>query len=271
MSRPDAVDDRRTALVTGAGSGIGAAVYRALVDDGLRVLGVDRDDDGLQRTVKSVSDPSSFRVKACDVRDDGSVRSAVDAAAAWGDRLDVVVNAAGVLERVQLAETTDEVWERVIDINLSGTFRVVRAARGRLLEPSEAAAKRVVNIGSGAADSGYAYPAYTASKGGVVALTRELAAEFAPFGVTVNVVNPGFVRTGMNKDTWSDERARHEREGAVPLGRLGEPEDIAALVAFLCSPRAGYITGQALRVDGGSGVVVAPPNVPGGSRTDGDG
>lgn len=252
------------ALVTGAGSGIGAAVCARLVNDGVRVFGVDRDEAGLARTVQTVDRPASFAAHTCDVCDPAAVREAVAQAGAWGGRLDVLVNGAGVLERRQLAETTEEVWSRVIDINLSGTFRVIQAAREHLVDPATAGTKRIVNIGSGAADHGYAYPAYTASKGGVVSLSRELAAEFAPFGVTVNVVNPGFVRTGINADAWEDPEARARVEERIPLGRMGRPEDVASAVAFLASADAGFITAQVLRVDGGRGAILgrAPAGLP---------
>jgi len=276
----------RVAVVTGAASGIGAATADLLAHAGLRVAALDRDEPGLARygtarnavredpgparrdadapadTARSgagaPSDSQFFPVR-CDVRDDAEVRRALDAVGARWGRVDVLVNAAGVLARADVEETTPEIWHTVLDINLSGTFRLVQAALPYLTDPATAGAKRVINVGSGAADRGYKYPAYTASKGGVVALTRQLAAELAPSGVTVNAINPGFIRTAINDDAWSDDAARERWEATIPLGRMGRPEEVAAAAAFLASESSSYITGQVIRVDGGRSAISPRP------------
>lgn len=245
--------------MTGAASGIGAAIAVQLAASGLDVALLDRDENGLVGTRERCGTDANVLGIGCDVREDEQVAGAVQHAVQWTGRIDVVINAAGVLARVGTAETTADVWQSVLDINLTGTFRVVRAALPHLVDERTAGAKRVVNIGSGAADRGYAYPAYTASKGGVVSLTRELAAELAPHAVTVNAINPGFIRTAINDDAWSDDVARARCEETIPLGRMGRPEDVAAAASFLASDGAGYITGEVLRVDGGRCAVSPRP------------
>lgn len=247
---------RRVALVTGAASGIGAAVVRQLCSDGLAVGLMDRDEGGLAAVAASVGD-AEVMTATCDVVDAAAVREVVDSVAAWGGGLDVVVNGAGILVRVDADATTSEIWDRVVDVNLKGTFQVIQAALPHLREGS--GDRRIVNIASGAATRGYHYPAYSASKGGVTALTRQIACEVAPLGITVNCVNPGVVRTGINRDSWEDEAVRERWEKLVPVGRLGEPEDIAALVGFLASPAAGFLTAEDITVDGGrSNITVSP-------------
>lgn len=249
---------RRVALVTGAASGIGAAVLRQLCGDGLAVAAIDRDTDGLAAVAGSVGD-AMVMTATCDVVDADGVRAVVESVVTWGGGLDVVVNGAGILVRADTQDTTAEIWDRVVDINLKGTFQVIQAALPHLREGSEGAHRRIVNIASGAATRGYHYPAYSASKGGVTALTRQIACEVAPLGITVNCVNPGVVRTGINRDSWEDDAVREQWEKLIPIGRLGEPEDIAALIGFLASPAAGFLTAEDISVDGGrSNITVSP-------------
>lgn len=249
---------RRVALVTGAASGIGAAVVRQLCDDGLAVGLVDQDAAGLATVAESVRGATTMTA-TCDVADADAVRDVVDAVAVWGGGLDVVVNGAGILVRADADSTTSQIWDRVVDVNLKGTFQVIQASLPHLRQGSGTAARRIVNIASGAATRGYHYPAYSASKGGVTALTRQIASEVAPLGITVNCVNPGVVRTGINRDSWEDDAVREHWEKLIPVGRLGEPEDIAALVGFLASPAAGFLTAEDIAVDGGrSNITVSP-------------
>lgn len=244
--------------MTGAASGIGAAVVRQLCGDGLAVAAVDRDADGLATVAGSVGD-APVMTATCDVVDADAVRAVVESVVIWGGGLDVVVNGAGILVRADTDDTTSDIWDRVVGVNLKGTFQVIQAALPHLRDDGDGAHRRIVNIASGAATRGYHYPAYSASKGGVTALTRQIACEVAPFGITVNCVNPGVVRTGINRDSWEDDAVRERWEKLIPVGRLGEPEDIAALVGFLASPAAGFLTAEDISVDGGrSNITVSP-------------
>lgn len=242
--------------MTGAASGIGAAIARRLGADGVAVALVDRDADGLAAVAASCAGEVTTAV--CDVVDAAAVRETVAAVVRWAGRLDVVVNGAGILVRADVEATTPEIWQRVLDVNLTGTFQVIQAALPHL-RAGDTAGRRIVNIASGAATRGYAYPAYSASKGGVTALTRQIAAEVAPLGITVNAVNPGVVRTAINRDSWQDDAVRERWERLIPVGRLGEPEDIAALVGFLASEAAGFITAQDIAVDGGRSTITVSP------------
>ena len=251
----------RVAVVTGAASGIGAAIADQLIAAGVHVALLDKNVPASAAAVhrSDASGHGDAMLVPCDVRDDLGVASAIDRVATWRNRIDVVVNAAGVLVRSDIAATTPQTWQDVLDINLTGTFRVVQATLPYLVDPATAGTKRLINIGSGAADRGYAYPAYTASKGGVVAMTRQMAAELAPHGVTVNAINPGFIRTAINDDAWSDSEVRTRWEKTIPLGRMGRAEEVAAVACFLASPSASYVTGQTIAVDGGRGSITAAP------------
>jgi 2-hydroxycyclohexanecarboxyl-CoA dehydrogenase len=229
----------RTAVVTGGASGIGQAVAARLRKDGLAVATIDLNPSG---------DESAF---TADVTD----RAQVDAAlAAIRERLGpvtVLVNAAGLDSFKRFADLTFDDWRRVIDVNLNGTFHCVQAV---LPDMIEAGWGRIVNISSSSTHSGQPYmAAYVAAKSAVNGLTKSLALEYGPKGITVNAVPPGFIdtpmlRTAESRGYLGDVQQNIER---TPVRRIGKPEDIAAACAFLASEEAGYITGQILGVNGG--------------------
>ena len=229
----------RTAVVTGGASGIGQAVAARLRKDGLAVATID---------LNPSDDESAF---TADVTD----RAQVDAAlAAIRERLGpvtVLVNAAGLDSFKRFTDITFDDWRRVIDVNLNGTFHCVQAV---LPDMIEAGWGRIVNISSSSTHSGQPYmAAYVAAKSAVNGLTKSLALEFGPKGITVNAVPPGFIdtpmlRTAESRGYLGDVEQNIER---TPVRRIGKPEDIAAACAFLASEDAGYITGQILGVNGG--------------------
>jgi NAD(P)-dependent dehydrogenase (short-subunit alcohol dehydrogenase family) len=239
----------KTAVVTGGASGIGLAIARRLAADGYNVAALDRNPaaDGPD----GVGGFGGFGVVA-DVTD----RSAVDAAlAAVRERfgpVTILVNAAGVDGFKRFTDLTFEAWSRVIDVNLNGVFHCTQAVLPGMIE---AGWGRIVNISSSSAQSGQQFMThYVAAKSAVNGLTKALALEFGPYGITVNAVPPGFVDTPLLRKAESRGLLGgtvEEHIARTPVRRVGRPEDIAAACAFLVSEEAGYITGQILGVNGG--------------------
>lgn len=236
----------RRCIVTGAGSGIGLAVARRLSVEGASVVGVDRVQD--PGTL-----PEPVRFVQCDVRHEPSVERAFgEAELVLEGAADVLVNAAGIYRIATLTGTTLGEWDDVIRTNLTGTFLTARAFARALVGSGEPGA--VTNVSSIAALAGDAdEPSghYAASKGGVLALTRQMAVEWAPHGIRANAVCPGVIDTPMLRLTERPEEASAYLETAVPLGRLGSAEEVASVITFLCSADAAYLTGVAVPVDGG--------------------
>ena len=231
-------------LVTGGAGGIGSATCRRFLEEGARVVALDRDEAGLERLAAEL--PELERALA-DVTDPADVdRAFTEVEERWG-AMDVVINNAGISIRHDFLDITVEEWHQVVDVVLHGVFYVAqRAARGMV----EHGGGVIVNMGSTNALAGYHhYADYNAGKAGVLSLTRSMALELAPI-VRVNAVCPGFIMTPMQRAEYTDEMtARYEAK--MPIGRLGEPEDIAAMFAFLGSDDATFITGSTFVVDGG--------------------
>ena len=235
----------RTAFVTGGGGGIGGAICRALAQDGCRVVVADLITEHAQK----VAAEAEGVAVALDVRDPASV----EAAAATAGDVDVLVNCAGWDELVPFLETDEAFMQKVLDINLAGPIRVTRALLGGMVDRRWG---RVVNIASDAGRVGSSLESvYSAAKGGVITFTKTIAREMARYGVTANAICPGPTDTpllaGIVEAGADSARVIASMTKAVPMRRLGTPDDIAPAVAFLASDAAGYITGQTLSVSGG--------------------
>jgi len=240
----------RTALVTGASRGIGRAVAYALAEDGHRVACLSATDRAKETQRELEAAGHEALAVLADVRDGDAVDAAfTDIEAAFGP-VEILVNNAGVTADGLVARMSDEHWARVLDTNLTGAFHTIRRATPKLMR---ARWGRIVNVASVSAYAGAPGQAnYAAAKAGLVGLTRAVARELASRQVTCNVVAPGPIVTDMTGALPAEWRTT--MEATVPLGRLGDPADVAALVAFVCSEAAGYVTGAVLPVDGGLGM-----------------
>ena len=251
MSPESSVSERfslagRTALVTGAGSGLGRAAAVALAEAGAWVACLDIDPAGAADTARRTGGGAC----ALDVSDAEAVEEAVGGLAEERGRLDVLVNSAGIAGRGAAVSHDEAAFDRLLAVNLKGTFLMCRAAGRRM---AEAGGGSIVNIASIAGLVGYpGSVGYQASKGGVVQLTRTLAVEWAEAGVRVNAVAPGHIATELVRKMWETEpELRDFFLSRTPMARLGEPEDVAGPILFLAGEAAAMITGQILAVDGG--------------------
>ena len=237
----------KVALVTGASRGIGRAIALRLAQRGARVACVATTAERAQETQAACQ---AFGVQSAaygvDVSTTAAVAELVAAVQSEFGGLDILVNNAGITRDQLLLRMSEEDFDRVIDVNLKGTFNFIRAASRTLMKSHG----RIINITSVVGVTGNAGQAnYAASKAGVIGLTRSVAKELASRGVCVNAIAPGFIATDMTASI--DPKAALELKARIPLGRIGEPDEIAAAVDFLCGPGGAYITGQTLIIDGG--------------------
>jgi 3-oxoacyl-[acyl-carrier protein] reductase len=238
----------KTALVTGGAKGIGAATAKRLAAEGATVVVADFDEAAAEETAREVGG----HAVRCDVTKREDVEAAVEAAVALGS-LDLLVTCAGIIRDNLLFKMSDEDWDAVIDTHLKGTFHTVRAAQKHMVSQQSG---KMVLISSTSALGNRGQTNYSTAKAGLQGMTKTLAIELGPYNINVNCVAPGFIATAMTRQTaerigmpFDEFKAAASEQ--IPLRRVGEPEDVAGLIAYLCSEDASYVSGQVVYVRGG--------------------
>jgi len=232
----------KTAIVTGGANGIGLAVSRLLANSGADVWVVDTE---LQEPLERAAGFGAHGTTA-DVRDRDSLAAAFDQA---GDDLDIVVSCAGVVSTATVEETKPADWDRIIGVNLTGVFNTVQIAARKMMRRGKGAI--VLTASTNSYDGEPDLIAYNASKAGILGILHTAANELGPHQIRINAVCPGLIRTRLTEDKFADSRAMREYFRHIPLGRSGQPTEVASAIAFLASDAAAYVTGAALLVDGG--------------------
>lgn len=241
--------ENRIAIVTGAGQGIGRAIALGMAREGAGLVIADLDEanaGAVKREIERVGGKASALYT--DISNEGSVRGMIDHTLNEHGRVDILVNNAGIFPTSSVEEMAEEEWDRVIGTNLIGTFLCSRAVVSHLLTQRSG---RIISLTSGRAFQGASHGAhYAASKAGIIGFSKSLALEIAPYGITVNVICPGITDTAQPRGHQTEEQIYAQGQ-RIPLGRIGQPEDLAGPAIFLASDAAGFITGQTVLANGG--------------------
>jgi NAD(P)-dependent dehydrogenase (short-subunit alcohol dehydrogenase family) len=244
--------DNKVVLVTGGASGIGRATALAFATEGADVVVTDVQTEAGEETVRMVgATRGNGTFVACDISKSSEVAGAVNCCVENYGRLDYAINNAGILGTMALtADCTEDNWDKITNVNLKGTWLCMKHELVQMMKQGEGV---IVNIASNAGMRGVPeLPAYSASKGGVVVLTRTAALEYAEYGIRINAINPGLIETEMVKSQMKDNPEAVDMFIAEePIGRMGQPEEIAAAAVWLCSDSASFVTGHLMNVDGG--------------------
>ena len=236
-------------IVTGAARGIGKAVSLAMATQGSTVVLVDRDEKPLRETTSELMGAGGMAISVvADLSGSEGIDTVIDTALCELKRIDLLVNNAGLCSRYSVSETSEGSWNQLMDVNLKGCFFLSQKVLAVMKEQKSG---KIINMGSLAGKVGgiAVGPDYAASKAGVISMTKSLARDAAPYGITVNCVCPGVIMTDITSA--APENTLEEYKKAIPLGRIGTPEDVANAVVFLASSDADYITGEVLDVNGG--------------------
>jgi 2-deoxy-D-gluconate 3-dehydrogenase len=238
----------KKALITGSSKGIGAAIAQALAHAGADIVLVGRTKESLEATKSSIANTGrKVEIVLCDVSSPEAIKEAFASAAEL--KVDILINNAGSISRAPAAETEMQDWNRIIDTNLNSVFQISQACGRAMIAKGSGT---IINIASLLSfQGGINVPAYTASKHGVAGITKALANEWGSRGVTVNAIAPGYISTDNTAALRADADRNASILARIPIGRWGNPDDIASVAVFLASPAARYINGEVLTVDGG--------------------
>ncbi|WP_432710820.1 SDR family NAD(P)-dependent oxidoreductase [Pedobacter sp.] len=243
--------NKQIAIVTGGATGLGLAITKKLVQEGIHVVMIGRNEDNLKAVAADLGELCSYRV--CDLQQLSGIPALVDGIVAEYQQVDILVNNAGINMKKPFLEVTDEDFACIIETNLYAVFAISRETIKHMVK---AGSGSVVNISSMAAQ--YGIPkviAYSAAKTGIEGMTRAMASELSPMGIRINCVAPGFIKTAMSaKALDADPERKNKVFSRTPMGKMGEPEDVAEAVFYLCSNAAKYVTGVIIPVDGGNSI-----------------
>jgi NAD(P)-dependent dehydrogenase (short-subunit alcohol dehydrogenase family) len=241
----------KTAIITGGGSGLGLATAKKFVENNIKTIIIGRNEENLTEVAESLGGLCSYKV--CDLSNLKGIPGLVDDLVKEFGTLDILVNNAGINQKKAFTEVTDEDFQQVILTNLTAVFALSREVAKHMLQKKTGC---IINISSMAAQYGLPYViAYTAAKTGIEGMTRGMAVELSPQGIRVNCVAPGFIATNMSAKALDDDPQRKQKVlSRTPMGKLGNPEDVAEAILYLCSDAAKYVTGVILPVDGGNSI-----------------
>lgn len=244
--------DNKVAFITGAGSGMGKAQSILFAKEGAKVVAADINYDGVQAVIEEIkNDGGEALAVKTDVSNAESIETAVKKAIDSYGQIDILSNTAGILDDyAPTLETSEELWDRIMNINLKGTYRVTNAVLPQMVERGEGAIINIASIAAFVAGGGGA--AYTAAKHGIAGYTKQLSFDYGPKGIKANAIAPGAVETGMTKEMFAEGKAEvMDSVNSVPAGRYGMPEEIATAALFLASEDSSFVHGAILPVDGG--------------------